>query len=95
MLESLSPATWEINVVVGAWKAAQPVTAASAWIVSRGAQETTGVSMEITGHYGTTATILRTEYQKCCAPHQALVQNGALDHVRMAIKVGNNKIINA
>lgn len=82
----------EINVA-GAQRAAQPVTAASAWLVSRGAPKTTGVRLEVTIYLGTTATHLQTEYQQCCARDPATVQHGAVDRVMMPFTAENDKII--
>lgn len=91
VLPSLTPAIKELNVA-GAQRAAQLVTAASAWLVSRGAPKTTGVGLEGTGYLGTTATNLQTEYQQCY-PHQALVRHGAMDRVMMPFTARNDKIM--
>lgn len=91
-LPSLTLAQREINVA-GAQRAAQPVTAASAWLVSRGAPKTTGVRLDVMGYLGTTATNLQTEYQQCCARDPATVQHGAVDRVMMSLTAANDKII--
>lgn len=91
-LPSLTLAIREINVA-GPQRAAQPVTAASAWLVSRGAPKTTGVRLDVTIYLGTTATNLLTEYQQCCARDPAIVRHGAVDRVMMPFTAGNDKII--
>lgn len=91
-LPSLTLAQREINVA-GAQRAAQPVTAASAWLVSRGAPKTTGVRLDVMGYLGTTATNLQTEYQQCCARDPATVRHGAVDRVMMSLTAANDKII--
>lgn len=91
-LPYLTLAQREINVA-GAQRAAQPVTAASAWLVSRGAPKTTGVRLDVMGYLGTTATNLQTEYQQCCARDPATVRHGAVDRVMMPFTAGNDKII--
>lgn len=93
MLPSLTPALREINVA-GAERAAQLVTAASAWPVSRGAPETTSVRLEDTSCYVTTATTLQTEYQRCCARHPAIVRHGAVALVMMPFTADKDKVIN-
>lgn len=90
-MPSLTLALREINVA-GAERAAQPVTAASAWLVSRGAPKTTGVRLDVTIYLGTTATNLLTEYQQCCARHPATVRHGAVDRVMMPFTAENDKI---
>lgn len=91
-LPSLTLAQREIDVA-GAQRAAQPVTAASAWLVSRGAPKTTGVRLDVMGYLGTTATNLQTEYQQCCARDPATVRHGAVDRVMMSLTAANDKII--
>lgn len=90
----LSPtlAIGEIHVA-GGKRAAQPVTAASAWLVSRGAPKTTDVRLEVTVYLATTATNLQTEYQQCCPRDRVTVRHGAVDRVMMSLTAANDKII--